>query len=199
MIRASSCSAIGWRGIVTCVVGVCAIAGAGGCQEAEAKREALPPPAPPSQVGTTFGGSAEDEVPRDSDFKRSFALADLAPAGCVSPSKDGSWLAKGCGQAAVLFGPYARAPKGSTVVVKLNVEGVSGSTVLVADIVSHAGSRIHAWASEQPLKAGDQGVIEFGVLLDASATDFETRLWSQSADKAVSFKIMNASVETRVP
>lgn len=165
------------------------------CQNAAAKREELPPA---NGTGTAFGGNAEAEPPMDVNIQRQFGIGDLKWSTCVEPADDGTLLAKSCESGAVLFGPYGRVPKNATVVVRIVVEGVSGTGTLAADVVSHAGSRMHGWVSQQAIREGVRETIEFGASIGASATDFETRLW-QSDGKGVVFKILDANIETRGP
>jgi hypothetical protein len=181
------------------VVAVGAIVASCSCQNASAKRDELPPPAGEQANGVSFGGSIEDEILADGDFKRTFGLSDLALSSCLEPGSDGTLVAKGCGAGAVLFGPYARAPRHSNVIVTLKIEGIKGTTMLAADVVSNGGARMHGWVSQVAIPAGAKEVIEFGASMAAPATDFETRLWSQSKDPSVVFRILSASIETRGP
>ncbi len=186
---------LGWHR----VVGVAAVIASCSCQSASAKRDELPQPGGEQANGVSFGGSIEDEILADGDFKRAFSLTDLAQSPCLEPGRDGSLLAKGCVSGAVLFGPYGRAPRHSNVVVTLKVEGVKGTTILAADVVSNGGARMHGWVSQLAIPAGEKESIELGASMAAPATDFETRLWNQSKDPSAAFRIVSASIETRGP
>jgi hypothetical protein len=165
----------------------------------EEKRPELPPPpvAPPALAGGTSPAPPPIVIP--ADLKRDFGLADLSVAACVKrPEKGGPLEVENC-SGAILYGPYTTVPEGATVAVSMTVEGVKGSALLGADIVSAAGARIHGWSRNRPLLAGDRGTIDFGAYLSRADESVEARLWSQQQDKPVAFRIVDARFEIRGP
>jgi hypothetical protein len=171
-----------------------------GCQEEAPKRPTLPPASavrPSPSIPASAAAQPAPAIP--SNFKRKFGPADFKFSSCVAGAETETRVATNCGSGAVVFGPYASAPKDSTVAVAFVIEGIAGSTTLLADVVSRSGSRLHTWSGRYALQEGQTVTIDFGAQMSGDAMDFETRLWSQAASKDASFKIVDAKIEIRDP
>jgi hypothetical protein len=174
------------------------VAAMSGCQSEAKERPPLPPP-PVVRSAEPEASAAPAAPVVPPNFKRKFEPPELKYAACVKTDAPEGMVATACPAGAVVFGPYAAAPQNSTVSATFVVEGLAGATTLFADLVSAGGSKVHAWAGKHALKKGERVTLEFGTEMSASVTDFETRLWSESKDSDLSFKIVEARIEIRGP
>ncbi len=99
----------------------------------------------------------------------------FSQARCVRREGTGA-RALGCARGAVVFGPYAYAPKGSRVRVEVEVEGVGEPVTISGDLVSRRGRRSHARQPDLRVEPGRRSTFALEMSADRAIDDLEARL-----------------------
>jgi hypothetical protein len=115
---------------------------------------------------------------------------------CLHVDGNGEYLARGCGLAPVLFGPYVEVEPGARVELRIDVEARKGPFKLQADLVSGRGSVEHDKTKVRSFPRDDsRGSLGLAYRMKEGANDLEARLSLVDGDKESSFVVRRLILE----